>query len=83
MDKDDVNELYENIKQIVDNTFGKNTEFLMIVPSSQQVATNIDPQNVCPLLANILSSMLDGNAHVVEHVSEDGDDETPKHAGIN
>lgn len=72
MDKDDNSiEVFEAVHETVSSIFGESVPFLLLLPKDQQIATNIGPEGLAPLLANVLSSMLNGGAMVREHFTDE------------
>lgn len=73
MNSDQAEDLFDNIKDVVDEAFGEGKSFLIIIPHNQQMATNIDPSGIPPILSSILYALLNGAAKMVEHVEETGE----------
>lgn len=69
---EDHEDLYEKVKETVEELMGPETPFIVIIPSNQQIATSLNPDELAPLLATIVASMLNCNTVVRVHIDEDG-----------
>lgn len=71
---DNHDDLYEVVKETIDKLLGVDAPFIVIIPSNQQIATNLTPNDIPPLLATIVASMLNQNTIIREHIDEDGEE---------
>ena len=67
-------DLFSTVKEAVEGLLGPDTPFIVIVPSRQQVATTLSPDEVPALLATSVVSMLNQKTIIREHVDEDGEE---------
>lgn len=74
MEDEEEDDLFEKIKETVEEVIGRQVPFIIILPENQRIATSMDFPQVAPLLSTIVASLLNNHAIIRMHVDEEGNE---------